>query len=177
MMELHCLMPLIENVGITTQVSGTVGAATEAAKEGIPAIAFSGVSGTQTPYTAVSEPYVGIYADLATNLTQTLVASGKPYLPSNIWLNVNFAAVKAGTCDSAAKYRFVLSRIYNLGILTPKDVETCGAKRLPSENLVIDAGCYVSVTVGKANTKLDASAANQAVVLGKLKGLLSCLSS
>lgn len=167
---------MAENVGLTTQVSGTVGAATEAAKEGIPAIAFSGVSGSQTSYTATpAEPYVGIYADLATNLTQTLIASGKPYLPPNIWLNVNFAAVTAGSCDSAAKFKFVLSRIYDLGALTPKDVSTCGGTKLPSEKSVIEKGCYVSVSVGKADTKLDASKESQSVVLGKLKGLLSCL--
>lgn len=45
------------NLGATVQVSGTVGAATEAAKEGIPAIAFSGSTGSQTGYTAPVETY------------------------------------------------------------------------------------------------------------------------
>lgn len=36
------------NLGLTTLVSGTVGAATEAAKEGIPGLAFSGSTGSQT---------------------------------------------------------------------------------------------------------------------------------
>ena len=164
------------NLGITTQVSGTVGAATEASKEGIPAIAFSGTTGTQISYTtSPQDPYVGIYADLATNLTQTLIASGKPFLPSNTWLNVNFAAVTPGSCDSAAKFQFILTRIYNVGIIGNIDVNTCGAKRLPDEKSVVGKGCYASVSVGKADTKLDASAKEQAVVLAKLKSILSCL--
>lgn len=36
------------NLGLVTQASGTVGAATEAVKEGVPAIAFSGTTGSQT---------------------------------------------------------------------------------------------------------------------------------
>ena len=164
------------NLGITTQVSGTVGAATEASKEGIPGIAFSGTTGSQISYmTSPQDPYVGIYADLATNLTQTLTASGKPFLPSNTWLNVNFAAVTPGSCDSAAKFQFILTRIYNVGVIGNIDVNTCGAKRLPDEKSVVGKGCYASVSVGKADTKLDASAKEQAVVLAKLKPILSCL--
>ena len=163
------------NLGITTQVSGTVGAATEASKEGIPGIAFSGTSGSQISYTtSPQDPYIGIYADLATNLTQTLVASGKPYLPSTTWLNVNFAAVTPGSCDSAATFQFILTRIYNIGIIGNIDIDTCGVKRLPDEKSVVGKGCYASVSVGKADTKLDASAKEQAVVLAKLKPILSC---
>lgn len=40
------------NLGTTVLVSGTVGAATEAVKEGIPAIAFSGRTGSQTAWNA-----------------------------------------------------------------------------------------------------------------------------
>lgn len=41
------------NLGLVAFFSGTIGAATEAAKEGIPAIAFSGTSGTATAWNAV----------------------------------------------------------------------------------------------------------------------------
>lgn len=74
----------LANLGTAILISGTVDAATEAAKEGIPAIAFSGTTGSQTGYTAPREPYVDIYATLSTNVTQSLVASGEPYLPPNI---------------------------------------------------------------------------------------------
>lgn len=168
------------NLGLTVLASGTVGAATEAAKEGIPAIAFSGSTGSQTAWTAAPETYEQVYADLSTNITQTLLASGAPYLPDGIWLNVNYPAVSDGSCDNVAEYHFVLSRIFPaIPILTPKDVVTCGNEgRLPTETSVVEtAGCYASISVGVATTKLDASAANQQVVLAKLSSILSCLPS
>ena len=169
------------NTGLTVQVSGTVGAATEAAKEGIPGIAFSGATGSQTAWNQPVEAYESIYADLATNVTQTLLESSKPYLPSGLWLNVNFPAVGSSTCNDVTKFHFVLSRIYTaVPILTPKDVVTCNnGGRLPTESDVVGttSGCYASISVGVASDKLDASAAQQAVVLGKLGKILSCLPS
>lgn len=168
------------NDGLTTQLSGTVGAATEAVKEGIPAIAFSGATGDQTAWNAPVEDYMRIYADLSTTVTQALVSSGKPYLPSNIWLNVNYAAIDSSSCSSTSDFKFVLSRINTaVPLLTPNDVETCdNSGRLPTETSVVNNdGCYGSISVGVASTKLDASAKQQAVVLKKLKSILSCLPS
>ena len=73
----------------------------------------------------------------------------------------------------------MLSRINSAISVTPADVQTCGSTRLPTETTVVNTkgGCYASVSVGVATTKADASAAQQAVVLGKLKGILSCLPS
>lgn len=48
------------NLGPVVQISGTVGAATEAVKEGVPAIAFSGTTGSQTAWNASLEDYVTI---------------------------------------------------------------------------------------------------------------------
>ncbi|KAK3168028.1 hypothetical protein OEA41_004474 [Lepraria neglecta] len=164
------------NLGTTVLISGTVGAATEASKEGIPGIAFSGTTGSQTAWNTPVQTYQTVYADLSTNVTQSLVASGKPYLASNIWLNVNFPAVSGSTCSSPADFKFVLSRINTANQSTPADVNTCGSTRLPTETSVVDtAGCYASISVGVATTKGDATAAEQAVVLGKLKKILSCL--
>ena len=170
------------NLGTTVLVSGTVGAATEAVKEGIPGIAFSGTTGTQTAWNVTPVPdYAPIYADLSTNVTQTLVGAGKPYLPSDVWLNVNFPAAGSGTsCTSASQFKFVLSRIYTaVPGITPADVVTCGnGGRLPTETTVVDtAGCYASISVGEAVFKVDANATSQAVVLNKLKSILSCLPS
>ena len=50
------------NLGTTVLISGTVGAATEAAKEGIPSIAFSGTTGSQTGYTSAVSLYETVYA-------------------------------------------------------------------------------------------------------------------
>ncbi|KAK5119488.1 hypothetical protein LTR85_007588 [Meristemomyces frigidus] len=166
------------NLGLTTQVSGTVGAATEAVKEGIPGIAFSGSTGSQTAWNAAPETYEEVYADLSTTITQALVNSGKPYLPSGIWLNVNYSAVNATTCSSTSDFNFVLSRIYAaIPILTPADMTTCNnGGRLPTETAVVGStGCYASISVGVASTKLDANATAQQVVLEKLSSILSCL--
>ncbi|KAL8683940.1 MAG: hypothetical protein Q9186_000151 [Xanthomendoza sp. 1 TL-2023] len=168
------------NLGTTTLISGTVGAATAAAKLGIPALAFSGTTGSQTAWTAAPIPqYVSTYATLSTNITSTLIAAGKPFLPANIWLNVNFPASSATACASPSNFKFVLSRINEAGLLgTAADVRTCGGTRLPTERKVVGtSGCFASVSVGRADTKGDASAADQAVVLRKLGAILSCLPS
>ncbi|KAL9085038.1 MAG: hypothetical protein Q9165_007779 [Trypethelium subeluteriae] len=170
------------NLGTTTQISGTVGAATEASKEGIPGLAFSGTTGSQTAWDVNPVPaYSTIYADLSTNVTNTLVASGKPYLPANIWLNVNFPAAGSGTsCTSASQFQFVLSRINTATSSSGEDVTTCGnGGRLPTETTVVDtkSGCFASISVGLADSKLDANATEQQTVLSKLSGILSCLPS
>lgn len=166
----------IANLGLTVLISGTVGAATEASIEGIPAIAFSGTTGSQVAWTTATETYQSVYANLSTNVTQTLLASGKPYLPDGLWLNVNYPASTTSSCSSAADFRFVLSRINSATIFTADDVETCGSSRLPTETSVVGtAGCYASISVGVASNKGDADATEQAVVLSKLQSILSCL--
>lgn len=164
------------NLGSTTLISGTVGAATEAALEGVPAIAFSGTSGSQVSYTTTTQTYQTVYAQLSTNVTTTLIDSGKPYLPDGIWLNVNYPTVSSNTCSSASRFKFVLSRINSASSGAAADVRTCGSTRLPTESSVVGtSGCYASISVGVASNKKDASAAVQAVVLGKLQPILSCL--
>ncbi|KAL8787755.1 MAG: hypothetical protein Q9195_007624 [Heterodermia aff. obscurata] len=165
------------NLGDTVKLAGTVGAATAAAKEGIPAIAFSGTTGFPISYIEPQQfPYHFVYADLSTNVTQTLAATAKPYLPSNIWLNVNYPAVSISKCNSPAKFKFVLSRIHTADDDTQADVDTCGYTRLPIEKTVVKtSGCYASISVGNATTKSDVTAPQQAVVLDKLKSILSCL--
>ncbi|PYH49792.1 5'/3'-nucleotidase SurE [Aspergillus saccharolyticus JOP 1030-1] len=168
------------NLGWEVFFSGTVGAATYAANTaGIPAIAFSGATGSQTAWNVSSVPlYSEVYAQLATKLTDELIAGGTPYLPDNVWLNVNFGAVTDGeSCTTADDFKFVLSRIHTaIPLITADDVETCGSTRLPTETTVVDTdGCYASVSVGVASDKLDADATVQAVVLDRLSSLLTCL--
>lgn len=172
------------NLGLATLFSGTVGAATYAAssKANIPAIAFSGSTGTQTAWNVAggAPAYSEVYADLAANFTNSLIASGLPYLPQGIWLNVNFPAVSDTSCSSLDEFDFVLSRIHTaVPFITPDDVDTCGSTRLPTETDVVGttSGCYVSVSVGDASNKMDANATSQEVVLKKLGGLLTCLPS
>ncbi|RAK96054.1 5'/3'-nucleotidase SurE [Aspergillus ibericus CBS 121593] len=166
------------NLGLSVFFSGTVGAATYAAKQGIPAIAFSGSTGSQTAWNVSVPTYSTVYAELSTKLADALVASGTPYLPDDIWLNVNFGAVSDSSCTSADDFKFVLSRIFTaIPLISGDDVETCdNDKRLPTETKVVDSdGCYASVSVGTASDKLDANSTIQGVVLEKLSGLLTCL--
>ncbi|KAJ5110407.1 hypothetical protein N7532_000942 [Penicillium argentinense] len=169
------------NIGLAVYFSGTAGAATYAAHDaGVPAIAFSGATGSQTAWNAsVTYPnYSQVYADAAVNLTNHLVAAGKPYLPNDIWLNVNFPSVSDSECTKAEDISFVLSRIHvAIPLITPDDVNTCGDDRLPSEIKVsLTSGCYASVSVGLAGSKEDANATMQGEVLKKLGSLLTCLS-
>lgn len=119
-----------------------------------------------------------VYADLSTTITQALTNSGTPYLPSNVWLNVNFPDVGGSECSSVSDFKFVLSRINTaVPFISGDDVETCNNdQRLPTESKVAGTdGCYVSISAGHADTKRDASASEQGVVLKKLSSILSCL--
>ena len=164
------------NLWLSVPFSGTVGAAVYAAHNaGIPSIAFSGASdGTLAWNTSPPPQRSLVYAQLATQLTNALLASGAPYLPSNVWLNVNFPEVE-GSCTEANSFKWVLSRI-NPGILSAPDTQQCGSTRLPTETDVSNTdGCYISVSVGDANDKTTAAADKQAVVLQKLGSLFTCL--
>ncbi|OSD03723.1 sure-like protein [Trametes coccinea BRFM310] len=174
------------NLGLVVLLSGTVGAACEAARSGIPAGAFSGLSGSQVSYTTLetdpdstSSLAARIYSDLTTTFVNALTTSdaaraGDALLPAGVIVNVNYAAVDA--CPSAASYKWVFSRLVWNVFAT--DVETCGSKHLPEESDVVKAGCYASVSVLDAQSKLDVNASLQAQVLERLQGLpLSCLPS
>ncbi|KAL6308842.1 sure-like protein [Sparassis latifolia] len=170
------------NLGVAVFFSGTLGAACEAAKEGIPSVAFSGTSGSQVSYTtltstpnATSTLAAETYSALTATFVQALTSSGiSPLLPGGITLNVNYPSVDA--CPSPADYQWVLSRVF-LNILAT-DVETCGSTTLPLESNVVAAGCFASVSVVDASTKMDANLTMQAAVLQRLVSLpLSCLPS
>jgi broad specificity polyphosphatase/5'/3'-nucleotidase SurE len=164
------------NLWLQVPFSGTVGAAVYAAKEArIPSIAFSSASEGTLAFNTLPVPARStVNAALAAKLVAKIISSGKPYLPEDVWLNVNFPEVNA-QCDSPEKFKWVLSRI-NPGWLSLPDTRTCGSTRLPTETDVSDTeGCYISVSVGDANDKTTAPAAKQAVVLSKLKDMLVCL--
>lgn len=117
--------------------------------------------------------YVTVYTALSRNVTQTLIASGKPFLPSDTWLNVNFPDSTSSSCTKASQFQFVLSTISST---TSPDTK-CGGD-LPLEADVVGAdGCYASISVAVASTKADASASVVQGVQKKLNGILSCLPS
>jgi 5'/3'-nucleotidase SurE len=165
---------LAANTGVVTFFSGTVGAAVAAVELGVPAIAFSGAEGEETAWNASVPAYSTIYAELSALVVETLVASGTPYLPDGVWLNVNYP--ETTDCSSASDFSFVLSRIYTATIISGTDVTTCSnGGRLPTETTVVGTdGCFVSISVG-ATDKRDADEADQATVLSKLESILTCL--
>ncbi|KAI9643783.1 hypothetical protein NHQ30_007133 [Ciborinia camelliae] len=163
------------NTGVISFVSGTVGAAIEAVQLGVPGIAFSGADGSQIAWNVPVPAYSTIYAELAAQVVNALVASGTPYLPAKTFLNVNFPAT--AECTSASDFSFVLSRIYSaVPLVSSADVVTCNnGGRLPTETKVVGTkGCHASISLGGTD-KRDAKAINQAVVLSKLSSILTCL--
>ncbi|KAF5235127.1 hypothetical protein FAUST_7252 [Fusarium austroamericanum] len=161
------------NIWLQVPFSGTVGAACYAAHEvGIPAIAFSGASGGNTAFNAKPVPERSlVYAELATTFVKKITDSGKPYLPKDVYLNVNFPKVE-GKCTDASKFQWVLTRI-NSGLLSERDTEWCGEDRLPTETeIALKSGCYASISVGDAADKTTADAARQKIVLEKIKDML-----
>lgn len=163
----------------------TSGAASTAAKLGVPAVAFSGTSGSQVSYTTLSSDpnatstlAARLYASLTTHFVQTLLSAAPDLQPTSILpngtiLNVNYPSID--DCPDEADYEWIFSR--NLWNPLATDVETCGSTHLPDEASVLrKSGCYVSVSVLKASSKSDAGKDAQADVLAKLQDLpLSCL--
>lgn len=164
------------NLWLAVPFSGTVGAACYAAHDArIPAIAFSGASeGTLAWDVSPVPDRARVYAQLAAFITDVVASSGKPYLPDDVWLNVNFPRVTE-ECASFDDFKFVLSRI-NSGLTSPRDVDWCGSTRLPHELFVSNTrGCYVSISPGDASDKTTVNDERQAVVLDKLRHILTCL--
>jgi 5'-nucleotidase len=170
----------------TVNISGTVGAAVEGAREGFPAIAFSasGSSTSQVSYTTLGTNPTStlsvaarIYANLTATFVGALLAAGgaaRSAVPVGTIVNVNYPAI--GTvCMSAESFEFVFARLLTDANAT--DAVTCGTNHLPSENDVVGAqgGCYASVSVVNATNKGDVDAATQSVVLERLEGFLSCI--
>ncbi|CCM04142.1 uncharacterized protein FIBRA_06304 [Fibroporia radiculosa] len=171
------------NLGTVVLISGTVGAACEAAKEGIPATAFSGGTGSQVSYTTLeSDPTASssesswVYAELTTHYTNTILEFDLPILPllpEGVIVSVNYPDINS--CPSASDYKWVFSR--NLASSEGTDLWTCGSSTLPAESDVVAAdGCYSSVSVLNATTKTDVDALTQAEVYARLLTLpFTCL--
>ncbi|KAI1782915.1 sure-like protein [Ganoderma leucocontextum] len=174
--------PNVGNIlGVGTQESGTVGAACEATKEGIPSVSFAAGTAGQVSYTTLTTaPHSPrtlsalLYAELSTNFTRTLYTpAARPILPAGVTLKVNYAPTTfsaagrpVGDCARASDFTWVLTRTQATTRST--DVGSCGTHRLPVEATVVQGGCYAAVTVVNATTKLDVSGAMQLEVLNRL---------
>lgn len=162
--------------------SGTVaGAAYAAERAGLPAIAFSGSSKRTGPWqedhddehSADNEGLV--YAHLAARLIDQLISSGPPpYLPRNIFLNVNFPDVR-DECSHPDDFHFVLTRI-DPSPLEEGDLEWCDSRRLPLESVVLKSpGCFIPVSIADAKTKRTPHDHRQDVVMQRIAGIIACL--
>ena len=145
----------------------------------MPGVAISGSSGSQVSYTTLeSDPTSAstltahIYANLTATLVAALTADVGAILPAGTIANVNYA--KTDDCASSDAYKFVLTRLVWNPFST--DTETCGSDHLPSENSVLGKGCYVTVSVLNASSKLDVNATLQGEVFQRLTSLpVTCL--
>ncbi|KAK8257155.1 survival protein sure-like phosphatase/nucleotidase [Phyllosticta capitalensis] len=158
--------------------SGTTGAAVYAAKKlGIPSIAFAGWNHKRRAWNRESDPSQEIYASMALNLTNRILANGKPYLPPNVLLNVNFPRIDKRHC-SHLNFKYVLTAPMLSGILPQKDIPICRSKKLPAECVVVRRQtfdtCYVSISPMDAKSKGVAKLKEQREVLKALEGTLSC---
>ncbi|ESK96802.1 acid phosphatase [Moniliophthora roreri MCA 2997] len=152
------------NLGIIIG-SGTVGAASEAAKEGVPSVAISGTGLPHASFTTLdSDPTspgslaARIYGGVGVRFVNALLADGTPILPPGISINVNYVGTNTTTCSSADDFKFILTRLLPDPLKIFKDVR-----------------CFASVSVFQAKNTLDADASTQQIVLDRLSGLLSCL--
>ncbi|CAD6902640.1 unnamed protein product [Tilletia controversa] len=173
------------NLGLSYLVSGTYGAARYAVEQGIPAIAFSAGDSTHRPYTVIkgADDQAYVYARLATAFIERLTEGGKPFLPRNTGLNINFPSAITRDC-TPGKEMYILTRL--LGTIDPDpDACTCGQShnragcKLPVEvdlSKNPDLGCAITISVFEPSQwSPDASATQQAAVLDRLQGILSCI--
>ena len=163
----------------STTIAVNSGAACEAARDGIPAAAFSGTTGSQVSYTTLESDPTGastvaaqIYSELTADFVKAITSTPGPLLPDGVIVNVNYAAIDS--CPSAASYKWVFSRLVWNPLHT--DYTTCGSSHLPHESDVVDQGCYASVSVLNASSKLDVNATLQGEVFQRLTSLpVTCL--
>ncbi|KAG8921428.1 hypothetical protein FRC01_000255 [Tulasnella sp. 417] len=157
------------NLGAITLFSGTVGVASFAAGQGVPAIAFSAGDDTRVPFTALQAGDAAhVYSQLAMTITNR-VTSSTPFLPEDVLLNVNFPKTSA-QCSKPEDFKFVFTTVYPLA----KTIGCTESVRTPAEADVIAAGaCLVSISAMGSN-KFDVDTAKQTTVFNKLSPILSC---
>ncbi|KAJ3565672.1 hypothetical protein NP233_g7484 [Leucocoprinus birnbaumii] len=171
------------NLGSGITGSGTVGAASEAAKEGVPSFAFSGASGSSVIYTTLtSSPSssstisANIYSTLINKFLSVYLSGGTstPIVPAGYSVNINFSSTSSCS-NNANNFKWVATRLVKSA--SGVDTSRCGSNNLPDESTVVKEGCFASVSVFDANTKKDASASAQKVVFDRLNSILTYLKS
>ncbi|KAJ3479955.1 hypothetical protein NLI96_g8702 [Meripilus lineatus] len=168
------------NLNVQVFFSGTIGAACEAAQQGVPAIAFSGQSTEHVSYTTLaSDPTseatlaAHAYASLTTTFVNTFLSSPSASLPPNTIISVNYPPLhNRSNCARKEDVKWVFTRTFPT--IWRADMDICGNNgKLPTESEVVgyDEGCYASVSVLSATSKMDAGKEAQQEVLKTLGSL------
>ena len=166
------------------------GAAAEGDLEGIPAVAFSGISNAKVSFTTLkSDPTTPatlaavVYAKVTTKVVQTLfagAASGQRLVPMGTIISINYPALNFSSgsqCSEPKDIKWVFSRQFKAGPLD-HDIDICNnGGKLPDEGTVTqDGGCFASVVVLDSLTKLQAGTDAQQEVYNSLSALgFTCL--
>ncbi|KAG8944408.1 hypothetical protein FRC04_001988 [Tulasnella sp. 424] len=155
------------------------GVANYAAKQGVPAIAFSGGDSGNRPWTALQPGDVShFYSQLAMTITNQVTSGSAPFLPNKVSLNVNFPNSSAN-CSTPADIKYVFTTIYPQPLTQAIQCNysvngTAKSVKTPAEADVIASGaCLVSISA-MGSDKLDVDPATQTTVFKKLKPILSC---
>lgn len=160
------------------------GAAVKGESEGIPSLAFSGITTEKVSYTTLETNATSpatlsanVYAALTTTFVQTLFSgAGRSRLvPKGTIINVNYPALDftpGSTCHQPSDVKWVFARLFKAGLLD-HDINICNnGNKLPDGAAVVEsAGCYASVVVLNSSTKLQAGTDAQNQVYKSLEGL------
>ncbi|KAF9444945.1 survival protein sure-like phosphatase/nucleotidase [Macrolepiota fuliginosa MF-IS2] len=191
------------NLGPVVNISGTVGAACESTKEGVPSFAFSGASGAQVSFTTLTDRTANttIIEHIHTSLVLKFLAT---YLPASessshgrydnratnnkgkgkgqgqqpqelvpAGFSVNINFSPTDVCKNDPK-NYVWIATRLVPSTAGVDTPRCGSRNLPDETTVNAAGCFATVSVFNVNSKSDAPAAAQKAVFDKLNSILRC---
>ncbi|KAI4213597.1 MAG: hypothetical protein LQ351_003821 [Letrouitia transgressa] len=183
-------------------LSGTIGATYTAVERNIPAIAFSAGNSGLRSYTEINKTTPSGYPDPATIDAQLAVAlvnqiaqntKGQRIFPLGYSLNVNFPRITSLTNTSCVTPPFIQTRFtggatvdfasFNAtsGLFTFRNVVTEGVNAcingdcsLPGETVVVQSGCYSSVSVFTVDYDAPncAGSANVRPILQPLVGYL-----
>ncbi|ETS76128.1 hypothetical protein PFICI_11515 [Pestalotiopsis fici W106-1] len=159
------------NVASLTEVSGTVGVAQYTARRGIPTIAFSGAAWGVMRYDKPPTYRHSLYNDMAYQFTQALLTGGKPYMPQNTFLNVNFPNWQNNDCNETSKWEWFLTRLDTDREGNMADWEYCGTDQ---NFLQFDTHCSITITLLEATSKKNAGVEEQRFMRNRLKNMLAC---
>ena len=168
-------------VGSKLFESGVIGAAVVASRMGIPGIAFS--AGKEKESMAWDAPEAvenHVYAELAAEVVDAIVTHGKPYLPKDVFLSVNFQTYNNETCNHPSVYHWGVARLgpsLFRDLVGPPDVKWC-QRWLDWDAELMDyksPNCWVSIGIGENRARTTTNnRRKQRAVIEKFKRKLSC---